>query len=777
MMKASGYQNIFLKFFLFAVIITVGLSHSASGQSVGLVLSGGGAKGMAHIGVIRALEEYGIPIDYISGSSIGAMVGGLYASGYTTDEIEMIFSSQRFKQWRAGVVDPEYYYSYMREKSAEMVAVKFKADSLETKAYLPASIVSPHQMDFAFMQILSAPAAASGYDFDSLYIPFRCMATDIHERRAVVFSEGHLPSAIRASMTFPLYFKPIEIDGKLMFDGGIYDNFPKKVMKEDFNPDVIIGVKVASNYGMPDKDDVISQIESMIAGHSDYSLSEDEGILIDIQLDNVKLMDFSSTKAIEERGYNAAMDLMDSISTRVERRISPYARNKARLDFRKEYPKLIFDTIIVEGLKPNQKQYITKLIGIKGEPVGINEIKEQYNKAVASEHIDNMYPIAKKKPGDSFFSLRLPVETAKKFKAGIGGNFSLTDMNQAYLGGSYRFFGRRAYRVNANIYFGSLYNSAQVTGRVYFPVQSQFFTDYTLNFSRKNFTNGKADNFFEDQKSPYIIKNQLFTGLLAGLPLTNNGYAFAGANLAKDMNRYYQRTGFRSDDNTDKSEINYWVGFLGYKYNSLNYRNFAHTGKYFDIRASYINGRENHTPGSTSLIDENESLGFNYFTLKANYNGYFPVSNKLTLGLDASLLLSDKEPLLNYTSTVADAPAYNPFPYASSLFNVKYRAHNYAALGIKTILHFTDDLSFRLEGQIFQPYRKLSAKITGEVISAVYEDPLQYRYFSGRAALVYQTMVGPVYLSYNYFQNYSHDFYLSVGLGFHIFNDNAKMLY
>ena len=775
-MKTSDTQNIFLKITIFAIILSGGLSYSSYGQSVGLVLSGGGAKGMAHIGVIRALEENGIPIDYISGSSIGAMVGGLYASGYTTDEIEMIFASERFKQWRAGTVDPEYYYSYMRETSAEMLAVKFKADSLETKAYLPVSVVSPHQMDFAFMRILSAPAAAANYDFDSLYIPFRCMATDIHERKSVAFSKGYLPSAVRASMTFPLYFRPIEIDGKLMFDGGIYDNFPKQVMKEDFNPDIIIGVKVASNYGMPDKDDVISQIESMIAGHSDYSLCEEEGILIDIQLDSVKLMDFSSTKTIKTKGYKAAMDIMDSICSRIERRVSPYERNRARLNFRKKYPKLIFDTIIVEGLKPKQKEYITNLIGIKGEPIGINELKEQYNKTVASEHIENMYPIAKKKPNAPFFSLRLPVETAKKFKAGIGGNFSLTDMNQAYLGGSYRFFGRRAYRVNANLYFGSLYNSAQLTGRVYFPVRSQIFTDYILNFSRKNFSNGKANNFFEDQKSPYIIKNQLFTGLSTGLPLTNNGYAFAGANLAKDMNRYYQRTGFRSDDSTDKSEINYWLGFLGYKYNSLNYKNFAHIGKLLEIRASYINGKEKHTPGSTGLIEEIQHLSFDYFAFKADYKAYFPVSKKVTVGFDASLLLSDKEPLSNYTSTVADAPAYNPFPYARSLFNVKYRAHNYAALGIKSILHFTDDLSFRLEGQIFQPYRKLSAKITGEVISAVYEKPFQYHYFSGRAAIVYQTMMGPVYLSYNYFQNYSHDFYLSLGLGFHVFNDNAKML-
>lgn len=750
------------------------VASSAYPQTVGLVLSGGGAKGMAHIGVLRALEENNIPIDYISGSSIGAMVGSLYASGYTPDEIEMIFSSQRFKQWQSGNMESEYYYSYMKEINSEMLSVKFKVDSAETKAYIPSSIVAPHQMDFAFMQILSAPAAAANYDFDKLYIPFRCMATDIYARKPVAFREGYLPSAVRASMTFPLYFKPIEIDGRLLFDGGIYDNFPKKVMKEDFAPDIIIGVKVASNYDKAEKDDIIGQLENMIAGHTDYSLDEEKGILIDIKLYDVQLMDFESAAAIEKKGYAASMDLMDSIKSRINRRVSPYERNKARLAFRNKYPKMIFDSIQVEGLKKNQEQYVKNLISIKKDHFGIDKLKEQYNKMIASEHIDNMYPIALMDSGKRYYTLHLPIEKAKKFKAGIGGNFSLTDMNSAYIGGSYRLLGKRAHRINANMYIGSFYNSAELSARTYFPVKSELFTNLKVNYAMFNFQNGKTNSFYEDRQAPYIVQNELYAEFAGGLPVSNNSYLYVGYNWSANTHRYYQHPSFSSQDTPDKSLLKNHKLFTGYELSTLNRRNYADKGRFISFHAFYTTGTESHTPGSTSLVTTERILPYSYFTLKAKYTGYFNLSKRLTLGADLNLLLSDKPFMSNYTATISDAQPYNPFPYAATLFNEKYRAHNYLASGMKAIVHFTDALSFRIEAQLFQPYQKISPQLQDNIITAVYEEPYINRYYTGRVALVYHSLVGPVYAAWHYFQNFSHDFYFSAGLGFYIFNKSSK---
>ncbi len=756
------------------MILIFGILKSGNAQTVGLVLSGGGAKGLAHIGVLRAFEENNIPIDYISGSSIGAMVGGMYASGYSLDEIRMIFSSYRFKQWKSGEVDAEYYYSYMKEINSEMLNVKFKVDSTETKIYLPSSIVSPHQMDFAFMQILAAPAAAADYDFDNLYIPFRCMSTDIYARKPVAFSKGYLPSAVRASMTFPLYFKPIKIGGRVMFDGGIYDNFPKDILKKDFKPEVIIGVKVASNYDQAEQDDIIGQLENMIAGHTDYSLDAENGILIDIKLKNVKLMDFDALKEIEEIGYKEAMKVIDKIKSRVKRREDIYTRKRNRLKFRNKYPKMIFDKIEVEGLKPKQEKYVKNLIYIKKKTFDIEALKEQYNKIITSEHIDNMYPIAIKNKDDKFFTLRLPVEKAKKFRAGIGGNFSLTDMTQAYLGGSYRFFGRRAYKVNANLYIGSFYNSVDLRGRIYFPVKSEIFTDIKFNYSLFNFQNGRTRSFYEDEKSPYVVENELFTGVRVGLPVSNNSTICTGYNYAINVYEYYQRSAFKSDDTTDKSFLRNHIMYASYKHNTLNYKNYADKGRYVNITGTFVSGNEHHTPGSTSIILQESDLPYDYFAIKAHYSSYYPLFKRLTFGVGATVFVSNKPFLSNYTATISDAPAYNPFPYAYTLFNEKYRSDNFAALNLKTIFHFTDFLSIRLEGQIFQPYKKISPQVQQNIITAIHEAPYINRYYSARAALVYQSLIGPVYLAWHYFQNFSHDFYFSAGLGFYIFNRSAK---
>ncbi|MEA2041752.1 MAG: patatin-like phospholipase family protein [Bacteroidota bacterium] len=770
----SNTNKTIIKAIIIFFILSAAPWITAASQTVGLVLSGGGAKGMAHIGVLRALEENNIPIDYISGSSIGAMVGGLYASGYTTDEIEMIFSSERFKQWSSGKIESAYYYSYMRESDAEMLSVWFKADSVQTKAYLPTNIISPHQMDFAFMRILAAPAAAANYNFDSLFVPFRCLASDVYEHKAVSFDSGYLPSAVRSSMTFPLYFKPIKIDGKVLFDGGIYDNFPKNIMKEDFNPDVIIGVKVVSNYEKPALDDIISQIENMVAGRSDYSLDKENGILIDLKLDNVKLMDFKSAPLTQQKGYDATIALMDSIKTKVDRRITQYERNKKRLTFRRKYPDLIFSEIQVTGLKKTRTEYIENLISMKKKLIGIEQLKDHYFKLIASEHIESLYPEAIIQDGNSHYLLRLNAGRAKKYKAGIGGNLSLTDLNQLYFGGKYLMLGQRAYKAYGNIYVGNFYNSAKMGARVYFPSKVPGFAEASLNFSRFNYTNGRTNSFFQDEQSPYIIKSQIFGDIFYGKPLSNNGYLKGGLTFSKNTYSYYQKIIFSSQDQADKTIMQFGKLYAGYHFNTLNYKNYADEGSKVDTKVSYYKGIEKYKPGNTSYTGESFSTGYDYFSFAGRFQDYYALNKRLTLGVDLSVYLSNTPFQSNYTSSITHAEAYVPFPYARTLFGDKYRAHNFAAGGVKFSLRLSDALSLRSEVYIYQPYRQILASATETNVIALYGDPLEYRYYMGKASLVFRTLIGPVYLSYNYFQNYSNDFYLSFGMGFLIFNKTAE---
>ena len=222
----------------------VAFSDNNRQQSVGLVLSGGGAKGIAHIGVIKALEENNIPIDYITGTSMGAIVGGLYAAGYTPEEMMALIKSPGFANWSTGQIDQKLtYYFAKKSPTPEFVSVNLgDKKASEGNSLLPQGLINPLPMNFAFMELFAGHTAQCGGNFDNLFVPFRCVASDVTHKRKIVCRDGDLGDAIRASMTFPVVFYPIKMNGVWVYDGGIYDNFPVDVMRSDFAPSIIIGV-------------------------------------------------------------------------------------------------------------------------------------------------------------------------------------------------------------------------------------------------------------------------------------------------------------------------------------------------------------------------------------------------------------------------------------------------------------------------------------------------------------------------------------------------------
>lgn len=250
------------------ICLCITLSLSASAQKVGLVLSGGGAKGLTHIGIIRALEENNIPIDYITGTSMGAIVGSLYAMGYSPDDMEKLLKSDDFKRWYSGNIEEKYIYYFKKNPPTPefiniRVSLKNPFNKVKTQ-FLPSSVVNPLQMNIAFLEIFGQATASCHQDFNRLFVPFRCVASDVYNKRPLIFSKGDLGDAVRASMSFPAMFKPIEIDSMLVYDGGIYNNFPVNVMTDDFHPDIIIGSVVSSNPGKPKEGDIMGQLENMI---------------------------------------------------------------------------------------------------------------------------------------------------------------------------------------------------------------------------------------------------------------------------------------------------------------------------------------------------------------------------------------------------------------------------------------------------------------------------------------------------------------------------------
>jgi len=216
---------------------------------IGLALSGGGARGLAHIGVIEVLEEKGIPIDRIAGTSMGSIIGGLYASGYGTDTLRDIVSRIDWAETFSS--SPKRRSIYIGEKGAsEWPLFELRFDGF--RARIPSSLSSGQRIASLLTWLALSPTYECGRDFDKLHIPFRAIATDLKSDSTVTLGSGNLGLAIRASSTIPLLFAPVEYDGMLLVDGGLKNNLPVSTVRE-MGSDFVIAVAIDESTHPPDK--------------------------------------------------------------------------------------------------------------------------------------------------------------------------------------------------------------------------------------------------------------------------------------------------------------------------------------------------------------------------------------------------------------------------------------------------------------------------------------------------------------------------------------------
>lgn len=213
-------------------------SENQNDLKVGLVLSGGGAKGFAHVGVLKVLEEAGVRIDYIGGTSMGAIIGGLYASGYNADELDSILTVNNLSGLIQDKLPREASSFYQKENNGKYaITLPIK----NWKIGLPSAVSKGQNVFNVFSQLTEHVHNIN--DFSKLPIPFYCIATDLETGEEVLLNKGFLPEAIRASGSFPGLLAPVNIDNRILVDGGLVNNYPIEIMKS-MGVDIIIGVNV-----------------------------------------------------------------------------------------------------------------------------------------------------------------------------------------------------------------------------------------------------------------------------------------------------------------------------------------------------------------------------------------------------------------------------------------------------------------------------------------------------------------------------------------------------
>ena len=420
------------KYFFLILFLIIGwqLSSQSTDQrkiKVGLVLSGGGAKGFAHIGVLKAIEEAGVTIDFIGGTSMGAIVGSLYACGYSVDELEIIVQKMNFKDYLDNEVSRDLMPFYLREIDGKYAV---KLPIFDNKIQLPSGWSNGQNV---LNQLSKYTQHVSNVqDFNNLPIPFFCIATDLETGKQVILNKGNLPEAVRASAAFPTLVKPIEIDDKWLIDGGVVNNFPIDEVK-NMGADFIIGVDVSSQelYKKKDLQSAINIMQQLV----DYQMVNEKNLAksnkADIYIRPINkaynTFSFENAQDIIKLGYDTAIQQIDGLRELGEKQNSDKLPKKNIV---------VLDKFKVKGIHFSGNQnykyaYLIEKLQLRlGKTITFDDLFNGINRLWATEnftqiqhHIDMegeegiIYIDLSENPTKSFVQLGLHYDDL--FKAGV----------------------------------------------------------------------------------------------------------------------------------------------------------------------------------------------------------------------------------------------------------------------------------------------------------------------------------------------------------------------
>lgn len=294
-------------------------------KKVGIVLGGGGAKGASHIGVLKYLEEIGIPVDYVAGTSMGSILGGLYAMGYSPDEMTHLISNVNWSEYIGNKIDRRYLSKDMRERrSTSLVNIPFGSGELGNRhakesmlSQLPSAYVNNSSLVNLFNDL--CVGYQEDMDFDDMPIPFACVATDLITGQEVVLRKGSMPTAMRASMAIPGVFAPVKWGDYVLVDGGLVNNFPADVLR-DMGADIIIGVEVTNENKVSALDlKSLPQVMGRILINGTSAKRKENRELCDVRIvpdiSGFGMLSFTpdAIDTLVGRGYKKAMEFQDQL--------------------------------------------------------------------------------------------------------------------------------------------------------------------------------------------------------------------------------------------------------------------------------------------------------------------------------------------------------------------------------------------------------------------------------------------------------------------------------
>lgn len=390
---------------------------------IGLVLSGGGARGIAHVGVLKWFDEHRIPVDLVAGTSMGGLVGALHAMGSSPAEMREILNSIDWDEMLS--TGPSFrQLSFRRKEDRRAYPSKIEL-GLRHGVALPLGLSTDHYIGLLFDR-LTLPYAGIG-SFDDLPTPFRCVATDFLKGESVVLKDGSLASAMRATMSIPGVFRPVERDGRVLVDGGLLNNIPTDVIKE-LHPDVVIAVDVGAPLGDIDSiaslAGVLSQSVSIMLVESDRRNLRLADIIIAPELGNHSFLDFSATDRIIEIGYQAA-NQKAAILKKFALDEQEWNEYLARRRSKKRTAVPVPDALVITGVPASaQKRLRNKLSDFVGEPLEPQKLETELTRITGQGKYEGLEYTVMPGSGGSNLNL-LQISVKEKYSAPPTLNFGL----------------------------------------------------------------------------------------------------------------------------------------------------------------------------------------------------------------------------------------------------------------------------------------------------------------------------------------------------------------
>ena len=596
--------------FLFTLLFLSSIfapSFTQERPKVGLVLSGGAAHGLAHIGVIKYLEELGIKIDYITGTSMGAVIGGLSAMGFDSDQIRDVAGSQNWRLLMSNKT-PLYEVAPIEKAHHERIplSIYWKDDSFK----LPQGIIRGQKLDIILSNIY-APAYQTK-SFSDFHKPFKCVAIDIEDGSIKVFEDGYLGEAVRASMSIPTVFPPSNINDRLYVDGGLIRNFPVEECLA-MGADYIIGVYVGSE--KKKKKDLKSMLDVLKQSAAMASMLDSEGqskladIIIHPDVKDMGTFDFDNFDEFIEKGYDAARDYDDELKKLANRlRTFPQVLKNDRI----EYPlKIKVDELNITETDPVLRKMISNKLGFSpGHFITLKELEESLSLIYGTKNFSKAnysFDYTGEKP-----CLKVITEDVEPYSVGISLN-RFKHYNASFIinAEARNLFGKPSnFRIDARI---SENPGLQAEYYVRIPKVPSFLVRLSGKYERYILPiyRGKVVDRLYNTREGRAKMELLYESENALLVSASLDYRFDG--LLSEV--------FKAND-FNKYKTNKINASLGFEYNTLDSKVFPETGLSIETTAGHIFNnklvRENQSETTTFLnFQEDKNYAYAQVAFKA----------------------------------------------------------------------------------------------------------------------------------------------------------------